>query len=360
MAGINKTLMMVVLGLVFSSAVGCSLKKDMDKMADTTKKMDRKMGDLAKDTKGAKDAAINLGEKSAIAFGMPQVEEHYKELVEDTSTLGKLAHAISYFYAFPFQHWRGEHFESVESREESMALAVEKFFSHVNILVDDGLVVDKFFLDNEWLSLAAFSVGMSRIFPDQERFAKRNNFKPYSMYSLITEGLSMKARSEAGEGIPRWASIVLRHEQVAYYLLQLRHNYFPLVLVSRLSNLEDPIELLGGLVDITAKARLLLFRHFSWHADISQLNREQTLELEDWLTKMDHTRIFLVQQGIPLEYLSHTVRVLENMVLLAEDPENLSATTKSFVMRMVGTLNINSTILKKNQVYQAQEYYPPQ
>ncbi len=227
--------------LILATAIfitGCSIKKDMEETKQTTEEMKG----ISQSIKTSQEYLTILARAgSSGAFTVEQFErvKHAEKLSD------KLELTTAYFAGMEYQYWLGWGQDTQELRESMWAKGIEMFFSHI-----DGLVDDHFPMSGSWWTLGyklsddqetlgIVSVGMSKVSTEQERMTKKFGIKSYSAYDLIKEGLKYKVDYESGHSVPEWAVKVLRNEKTAIYLLQLRHNFYPLIVLSRMTNVED-------------------------------------------------------------------------------------------------------------------------
>ena len=217
---------------------GCSIKKDME----DTKRTTEDMKGISQSIKTSQEYLTILARAgSSGAFTVEQFER-VKRAVKLSD---KLELTTAYFAGMEYQYWLGWGQDTQELRESMWAKGIEMFFSHIDGLVDDDFPMDGswwslgYKLSDEQETLGIVSVGMSKVSTEQERMTKKFGIKSYSAYDLIKEGLKYKADYEAGHSVPEWAVKVLRNEKTAIYLLQLRHNFYPLIVLSRMTNVED-------------------------------------------------------------------------------------------------------------------------
>lgn len=228
-------LMILLLAVLIT---GCSLKKDLDDTKHTTEDMKA----ISQSIKTSQEYLTILARAGSTgAFSIEQFER-----VKNAEKLAdKLELTTAYFAGMEHQYWLAWGQDTQELRESMWAKSVELFFGQIEGLVNDDFPVDgswwsmgyKFDSDTETLGL--LSVTMSKISSEQARMTKKFGVKSYSAYDLIKEGLQYKADYDAGKPVPEWAVKVLRKRKTALYLLQLRHNFYPLIVLSQMTNVED-------------------------------------------------------------------------------------------------------------------------
>lgn len=246
--GSFRTFLGVILSVALLSA--CSAKKDLDKMMDTTEEMGKTTKDMNNTTKEMNETTKEMGDRMEDAFhglregiGEEKMELHYEKLLEADTTGTKIEHALIFFAAMDFQHWQGDHEDDDKKRDQLIYKNVEYFFSKINDIVDDDQSVKTPLLSskkrNHWKALGALAVAMSKIHPDQQSLSEKLNFTPLSFYDILASGLKQKEQYEKGEDVPSWVEKVLEKEDVAIYLMQLRHNFLKGVILGEMSDFEE-------------------------------------------------------------------------------------------------------------------------
>ncbi len=244
-------------------------------------------------------------------FSIQQLREAFTMIVDEEGVSKKLQQSLVYFGAFEYQHWQGDYEDRPEVREELMAKGLELFFADIDDIIDDDFDIQTpiVFAKNNWIVLSVLATTMSQMHPRQQHLADVIGFEAMSPYDLLKNGLLMKDKYLAGEEVPRYVSIVLENERIVHYLMQLRHNFFPFIIVSKLSDFED------GLFKKISKIL------FSWDADLSYLNMAQYQKWSDYIDYVLETRSFLSEIGIEVQKNSFISKVFSNMHLQTSNLE---------------------------------------
>lgn len=224
--------------LVAVLVTGCSLKKDMEDTKSTTKDMK----EISQSIKTSQEYLTILARAGSTgAFSIEQFErvKHADKLAD------KLELTSAYFAGMEYQYWLAWGQDTQELRESMWAKSVELFFAQIEGLVNDDFPVNGswwslgYSFDSDLETLGLISVAMSKISVEQSRMTKKFGVKSYSAYDLLKEGLQYKEAYDAGKPVPEWAVNVLRKRKIAIYLMQLRHNFYPLIVLSQMTNVED-------------------------------------------------------------------------------------------------------------------------
>lgn len=337
----------VLLAFLVVGASGCSLKKDVDQAKSTMNRMEEKMGRMDETTARLEKETHQMGTGARDALGLGLATAALERLFAAHEPKQKMAEALLFFASLPFQQWRGEGTDTPQLRDKLLNDSVSLFLNQIQSRVSDSLPVEVRFPSDDWLTLANLSVAMSYLSSTQIQHGEEHHFKPISIYDLLVEALKLKARYEAGEVLPEWVGTILDQEQTAIYLMQLRHNYFPIVMAAKVSRLEE--KSLWGYLNWN------YFRHTSMNkpleVDLSSMNSKQVAKMMDWLAKIERTRTDLMALGQSLHISAYTARLLRNWQWVRLTAPGAAVTPESIQMQRIDLLNeahrvlgINSTV----------------
>jgi hypothetical protein len=154
----------------------------------------------------------------------------------------KVEKATLYFGLLPFQRWTPAQ-ETPQQREVLLWRATQLFFGHVQPLIVDSFPIDNPIEtnnSNDWNTLGALSIGLSYIDVEQWRRVQGTEHQPQSVYDLLVTTLSRRAEVTAqGERAALWAREILQNEDQAWYLLQVRQAFFPVMILAKLTDNDD-------------------------------------------------------------------------------------------------------------------------
>ena len=306
--GKSHSIVFVLSGILALS--GCSAKRKLDEMHDSTKNMDKTTTSMADTTKRMEEVTREMNETTKgmaeTTKGMDETTRNtYKDLrqgssavtvnefqkaMQDAQTLdAKVVKAGEMIMALEFQLLKTKG-DPVSDHEHVYETSVKDFLSIVANYMDKKPKI-KIGENGNMENLYALSAVLHRVNPNQVEQAALNGVVAPSIYSLIKEALIMGEEIKAGKRdfrkIPAWAREVLRQENtVVIYLLNLRYNFLismPLAKVSDISK-KGFLNKLG-----------MLLR--PWDAEIENLN---ATELEYECMKFEYgleTRDFLTSIG---------------------------------------------------------------
>lgn len=279
-----KNRLRIPLAALCLTLVHCSMPSDVKETKDTSKNieaysknLDTNSDKLASDSHYIANGTGKIfgGGRKDLSFERP--DERYKELVAAKGDTEKIRYATALCQSFEFQQWTGSTDDTVKKKYQLYAKGLRDFFAMFDSLINHNYTVDTDFVggipkppDDRWKTLASVAVAMAEIDPDQQAASDANHIEAESIYSLIVKGLGMKAAANAGKNIPDYAKQVLDWEDEAVFFLQLRHNYFPAMVMARFSDFATGLDkeagafLLGLKVNLPANATKIQDQGITW------------------------------------------------------------------------------------------------
>lgn len=309
---------------------GCSMTDDVKEAKETSKDMDKKLDGMVDISDNLLDRTSNLfgGARKDLSF--TRVTERYEDILDHSNPTLKILFASALSRSYAFQQWTGTRQDTPELKLSQQADSMRDFLWRFEPLVDhesspdlttwrflpywsekEGLhgVAIPLVPGNEWKSAASMSVALGEIDPDQVKAAKASGVPPESLYSLIVKGLQYKQKSHYTDNFPEWAQRVLDLEGEAVYLLQMRHNYFLAMVMSRFTDFSTAFVYNNDFLE-TRSRDLKQFWSWLWvnrfgqdldvqHADNLQKVKDEALL---WLQQAQETQIVLQELGYPLKF----------------------------------------------------------
>lgn len=286
------------------------MKDSTKKMKDTTDKMSRSTEQLKKRTED-----LYKGTREIISTTNQNVS--FDDVLKTEGISEKLLNASIFFASMEFQHWQGDYEDTRLVREELIAKAVKYFFWKIDDLIQDDYDIETPFIVGNipwlgesyrnWINLSVLSVAMSKVHESQVEIAFKRSVPVYSMYEVIKESLSLKEKHRNGQKVPKYVEEVLRYEQTALYLLQLRHNFYPLILASKLSNIEDSFW------------QAAKHKYWKWKVNPANFNRAQYAMFEEILHLGFETRVFLKSINTQIKYNESVDKIYNNLTWIITD-----------------------------------------
>ena len=289
----------------------------MDDMKDTTKKMENTTSKMGRSTEHLKDRTEDLFKGAREIIAITNQNLTFEDVIAKGGVSDKLLTASIFFASMEFQHWQGDYEDVPAVRDELMAKAVKYFFWKIDDFINDDYDINTPFIPqsipflgesyNRWLNLSVFAVAMSKVHESQVDIAFQRAVPVYSMYDIIKEGLAAKDKYETGEELPEYIAEVLRYESKAKYLLQLRHNFYPIILASKLSNIED------------STWQALKHKYLTWEVDPGAFNKAQYEMFDEILAKGFETRQFLESANVELKVNETVSEIYKNLMWVITD-----------------------------------------
>lgn len=230
--------------------VNCSMPTDVKDTKDTSRNIEKYSKSLDDNSLSLKTDSHYIADGTGKIFGgarkdlgFERPNERFRELMDAKSDTARIRYATALCTSFEFQQWSGTGDDTVKKKNQMYAKAIRDFFVMFEGVINRNYVVDTAGTlgiptppDDRWKTLAAVAVAMSEIDPDQQAASDANHIDAESIYSLIVKGLGYKSKVNSGNAAPEFAKQVLDWEDEAVFLLQLRHNFFPAMVLSRFSN----------------------------------------------------------------------------------------------------------------------------
>lgn len=305
-------------GLVFF-LIHCSQKQDMDEVKQLTKDIKETTDTMGRSTEQLKDHTGDFYQDSREIISSLNQKISFSQVLSAQQTSQKLQIAKQYFASMEFQLWRGPLQESVEGREMLLTKAVNDFFAEVSSFIQGEMPIDTPLLPPQtpwwgkgferWHNLSTLSVAMSAVNETQLQMAFQHSIPAYSLYDIIKEALLLREDYAQGKKTPSYVEAVLRYESEAIYLLQLRHNFYPLILVNQLRKSKEGWWTM-------AKIKFLV-----WEIDPISFNKAQYGMFEENLQKGFATRKFLESLQIPLVSNQWVDEIFKNLRWVITDSE---------------------------------------
>lgn len=357
--------------IAFVTMSACSIQKDTHEankttgqLRDTTNEMNQETKRLSNNTELLKQQSDFLAKRTEDLerelvtsqaytvflmnldrlFNRYSMSEKQEALNKDSD---RTAFAAATVLAMPFQFWKGDYSEkktdfldwrfemTVQPLMSQTAAHIPRDFK-VNVECPTtiwGTVVDKvkdlFRAEKEcpsddYKAIASIGSQLHKTMEDYDHVVQAAGFQHLNLYDVFMMALRGRKETERKELLPKTVTVLLQFEREAIYVLQLRHNYLPMLILGRMSNFADQ-DLLerrsslnnGQLVDI------------GWNNPSSKTaaNDEQ---LKQWIRAMEltlQTRFDLKSVGIEPEYNQLFLKILRGVdfgqkEILAKIPAN--------------------------------------
>jgi hypothetical protein len=352
-------LLMAVSSLIVLSA--CSLAEDTVK---TTKEMNETTKDLKDTSNDLKDRTISLESKMTYKESYATMVVHLDRLFQETSANNKgmidslwefffgknqepdlFADAAFTILAMHFQFWEGQIDQDIDELDRRLETGSELLFDRLFKHITRDPKVDVLRPNLSYRALAALGAKMDEVHHRYERGLVRRGLPRMTFYDYVVQALRNRDAFARTEVLPRAAAKILQWEPEAVYLLQLRHNIFPLMVLARLTDFQD---------------RKDLMRIWMWwrgqKVDLAKVNPEQLKEWTIWLKKAKQTRKDLREMGIEPEYNSTFNQLLESVdfgqkqIMAKTDPSAREMIMRDFAAAYISVIQEAKPVVQARPV----------
>ena len=297
----TKTIVACALLACFSAA--CSVQKTADQMKSTTEQIDRSSKHLAKRTDDLEYGMAKLAADDKLTRVLDQL--FAQGVNAGSSGLGRLAY--DYFFApneepsmladvgtamhaMYFQSWKADYGERrLEELDERFRLSLDVLFARLLVHIPMDYEVDVTRPDRSYKGIASLAVKMEEMDLHYRRTLRRHDLPELSLYYVLTHAFT--DRAALGAMLPKTVELVHARRREVIYLLQLRHNLRPMLVVARATDFKDRGDL----------GRLWMY----WRgedASVTGLEKEEFNEWSGWLEQAARTREDLRAMGVEPRY----------------------------------------------------------
>ncbi len=206
-----------------------------------------------------------------------------------------------------FQYWKGDYRSDLNALDEAFRHTAEILFDRSVKHVPRDFAVDIWRPNRSYLAIGSMGVMLDKVTPHFEATLREHKVDPVNMYEIVLTALRGRDQETPPGPYPRSYEQILLFRQEAIYMLQLRHNFLPMVLLGRITDLQDR----------STAQRLLMFLGV-----VPKINLRASdftiVELEKFtrsLKKVTATRQALREMGITPLYNAIYAGILHNMDL---------------------------------------------
>ncbi len=244
------------------------------------------------------------------------------ETMEKAPTMAaKLVSASHYYMSYEYQIWKNTGLDTREKLDQLYHLAVEEFFMDVRAYFTDRDMQDvgANHRDQNYRNLYALALAMHSVNPnalpqgsrtegdlvqireigDGQEAVEGSDPSQVSMLDLIQYALFLGKEVYEGrvneDEIPSFARLVLVNREDALFLLRLRANFFPALVIGKLTDADEEGGFSKMLYRKSAQLGLWLttWTPAKWSADFTHLDFFQVKEYAAWLRFANQSRSFL-------------------------------------------------------------------
>jgi hypothetical protein len=137
-----------------------------------------------------------------------------------------------------------------------------------------------------------------------KKVANASGLKTPTMYDVMVEALKSRNQPDAKLEFPKAAARINQYKPGPEYMLQLRQNFLPMMVVSFMTDFKDRGLIGRGKMALGSKKLEL---------DVNSFTKDQLIEWTNWLKAAKQTRKDLREAGIEPQYNTMFMKVLNNI-----------------------------------------------
>jgi hypothetical protein len=316
-----------VLGLCLLGAFGATgcMTDDVSETKDNTSLMNLTTSDLRDTTRHMDETTTRLNRRTDELYDTTdhmytdlrqgnslQIRMDALERMEKAEKLmPKIAEAGDYVMAFEFQLWKDTGSDTDARRlglYKDAMLELLKHFKRYTAGDQDKRDPSPLSRSEDKENIYALVSVLHRVNPNAEALNRERGQATVSVLDVLMSGLAAKKQVESGaipsSDIPAYVSEILREEADVVYALQLRANFLPVVMLARMSKLDDT-----GASGLVAKVKAFVAK---WDTQIPELNVEQIRYLALIMQHANRTADFLHSIGQSARLDAKVRKILAN------------------------------------------------
>lgn len=278
----------------------CSLKDNAEKMVETSNDIRDRSAHLAKRTD---DLEAELGKVET----WKNFETSTKALFANPSEAEMLLYAGATIEGLPFQVWKGDYNEDQNMMDIRFKYSAEYLFVRCLSYIPRDFAVDRLLPNSDYKAVASLAVKLDRLSNELEMTYQKRKVTPRSFYDVVIEALTNRNIQARSEFYPKASAMILTYRREAIYLLQLRHNYLPMMVLGRITDLQER----GNVGRLWMRLGISDANQVDLNAQ--GVSFEEIKEWKTWLDQALATRQALRQLGIQPEYNSSFVGILSRV-----------------------------------------------
>ena len=251
--------------------------------------------------------------------------EALRNLTAATDQIAKLTYASEYLMAFEFQLWKNTGKDDAAYLDVLRNDAVSEFMREMHRFIPRNKSLSPASKNNDMKSLYAIVAVMESINTNSVQ-------QPTELGDLggmlellrrgLTAGAEVKALHLASDALPKYQKSVLEFQSDAVYLLNLRVNFIPAMLVTVLASDNahtlNLLELVGHMM-------------WRWTAHVKNMNDAALASYVALMAKVDATRQAVREVGEQSPVDGNLKKVIQHMHFSAND-FSLASTSRSILM----------------------------
>ncbi len=288
-----------------------AMRQATESMQQAIENMSKKTDEVVKTTAGVEAKTDQVYSDARQAQSLEIRTKSLSELEDTEDQVAKLSQAAHYFMAFEFQLWKNTSTDSLEKLAYLKRDAIDEFMRDVRRYIPESHTLNPSRTDQKSKNLYALVATMHVL---NSNSLPKEKGGGTSMVDLLSEGLLAKAKVESGEvklsDLPEYQRAVLSFERDVVYLLNLRINFIPSMIVTELATKN------GRYLSKLDLASMLVF---PWRAYTSERNLGHFRLYSELLDEAAKAKNVLRLAGANVKIYPGLVQILKKMRFRSQD-----------------------------------------
>lgn len=261
-----------------------------DHIADRADGLEQKMKEKESTAFFAASIQLLFGENGSNGLNGPSDDKNV-----ETEMLNFAETAVR---AMLFQFWNGNFKEySVETLDDYFDKSVANLFTRMRGHIRD-YKVDVMMPDRSYKGVASFAARMEQMQTTYTNALKSRGLpQNLSLYEVIMQALESRDQLNQAGLLPRTKAKILQWNGEAVFMMQLRHNYLPMLVISRMTDFSTRGDIRRAIITIRGQKIDLRSKD-----PYRQITVEKLREWTHWLQLAIETRRRLRAMGIAPEF----------------------------------------------------------
>lgn len=333
---------LAVLFTLTAALSACSVIEDSKEMKDTLGDLNRKGDQLAK---RISDVEVEATFERSYTKFIEETERLFGENEkgrDSTADRGydpdMVVYAKAAIQSLLFQFWKGDYSDTVAALDDRFTLHVDVFFARVNKHIPRDFGVNVMFPDRSYKGVGTLGAFLETVRPEYSEAVARAGLPPMSLYDVVVRALKGRDGNLSEGVLPQTHAKVLEWQQEAVYVLQLRQNFLPMLVLARMTDLQDRSDM--GLFT-KSKLGMMVWGH-TVNLDHTnpqlRISNEQLLLWTEWLNNAAKTRQDLREAGFKPEFNTTMGKLLRAVdfgqkKILSQDAAAVAASRRGRIVR---------------------------
>lgn len=305
--------------LIALTLSACGLKQTADEMKSSTDEIrdnSRQMPQMREDTGHLAKRTDDLEYEGTYDRTTTVMQENMSQLWRENLPLGKsyvlpngesdqLVYAGVTVKSMWFQFWKGDYRETIADLDQRLDEGTRILFTRAMTHTPaDGHVggLLGYVPDYSWTGVAALGASLDYVSDRYKEAALKAGIKNYTYYDVVMQALRIRNGSTEATPFPRTVKRLRSYGKIVEYMVQLRHNFLPVMVACFLTDFKD--QWMPGRAIST---------FWGQKASLAHVDSAQLEEWTMWLRNAKQTRMDLRAAGIEPKFNPLLRRMLKNV-----------------------------------------------